>query len=47
MLVETAFYLLNAALFMAILDLISRVPPASFVIMLPKQQKYSTHSRCF
>ena len=36
MLVETNFYLLNAALAMAILNLISRVPLASFVIMLPK-----------
>jgi hypothetical protein len=41
------FFLLNAALAMAILDLISRVHLASFVIMLPKQLKYVTFSSCF
>jgi hypothetical protein len=35
-LVQGAFLLLNAAFAMAILDLISHVHQASFVIMLPK-----------
>jgi len=34
-LVKRAFFLLNGVFAMAILDLISRVHPASFVIMLP------------
>jgi hypothetical protein len=39
--------LLNGAFAMAILDLISRVHLASFVIMLPKYLKYFTFSSCF
>ena len=41
------FFLLNAGFAMAILDLISRVHLASFVIMLYKQLKYSTFSSRF
>jgi len=41
------FILLNTAFAMAILDLISRVHLASFVITIPKQLKYSTLSQSF
>ena len=39
--------ILNAAFVVAILNLISRVDLTLFVIILPKQLKYSTSFRCF
>jgi hypothetical protein len=45
LLVKRVFFLLNAAFAVAILDLISRVHLPSFVIVLPKQLKYSTFSK--
>ena len=47
LLVKRVFILLNAAFTMTILDLISRLQLASFVIMLPIQLKYSTFPSCF
>jgi hypothetical protein len=44
---KTFFFLLNAALVMAILNLILRVHLPSFVNMLSKYLKLSTFSRCF
>ena len=45
--VKRFFFLLNAAFSMTILYLTSHIHLASFVIMLPKQLKYSTFSSCF
>jgi hypothetical protein len=47
LLVKRIFFLLNAAIAMAILDLILWVHLASFVIMLPKWLQYSIFSGCF
>ena len=47
MLVKRAFFLLNEAFAMAILDLSSHVHLPSFVNMLPKYLKHSTFSSCF
>jgi hypothetical protein len=47
LLVKRAFFLLNAAFAMEILDLTSRVHLPSFVNMLPKYLKHSTFSSCF
>lgn len=47
MLLKLYFFLSNAAFALAILGLISRVHLAPFVIMLPKQLKYSTFSCYF
>jgi hypothetical protein len=44
---EKTFFLLKAAFAVAILDLISHVPHASFSIMLPEYLQYSTLSSCF
>ena len=46
-LVKRALFLLNAALAIAILRLISQVHLSSFVKMLPKYLKDSTFSSCF
>jgi hypothetical protein len=47
LLVKRTFFLLNFVFAKAILDLILLVHLALFVIMLPKQLKYSIFSGCF
>jgi len=46
-LIKTDLFLLNATFSMAVLDIISHLRFASFVILVPKEFKYSKIPSCF